>query len=141
MFKHSIRQAAAFVCISLAFALVGCGKSEKRTESVRINGAGATFPYPVYSKWADKYKSLTGAEINYQPIGSGGGVQQIKAGTVDFGASDAPLTKAELDEAGLTQFPMVMGGVVPVINVAGVKAGSNRYIQQSLPQAAGEVPH
>lgn len=89
----------------------------------KIAGAGATFPYPVYSQWAYKYKGLTGVEVSYQSIGSGGGIAQIKAKTVDFGASDAPLEPAELDEFGLVQFPMVIGGVVPVVNIEGVKPG------------------
>ena len=88
-----------------------------------ISGAGATFPYPVYSQWAYKYNQITGVQENYQSIGSGGGIRQIKAKTVGFGASDAPLEPAELDEAGLLQFPMIIGGVVPVINVKGIKAG------------------
>ena len=88
-----------------------------------ISGAGATFPYPVYAKWADAYKKETGIGLNYQSIGSGGGIKQIKAKTVTFGASDTPLPGKELDEAGLVQFPMVMGGVVPVVNLAGVKPG------------------
>jgi len=89
-----------------------------------ISGAGATFPYPIYAKWADAYKTKTGVGLNYQSIGSGGGIKQIKAKTVTFGATDAPLTKAELDESGLVQFPMVMGGVVPVVNVPGLEAGT-----------------
>jgi len=88
-----------------------------------ISGAGATFPYPVYAKWADAYKKETGIAVNYQSIGSGGGIKQIKAKTVTFGASDAPLSGKELDEAGLSQFPMVMGGIVPVVNLEGVKPG------------------
>jgi phosphate transport system substrate-binding protein len=88
-----------------------------------ISGAGATFPYPVYAKWADAYKKLTGNGLNYQSIGSGGGIKQIKAKTVTFGATDAPLSGKELDESGLAQFPMVMGGIVPVVNVEGVKPG------------------
>src|SRR5579871_6057512 len=79
-----------------------------------ISGAGATFPYPIYAKWADAYKKETGTGLNYQSIGSGGGIKQIKAKTVTFGASDAPLSGKELDEVGLVQFPMVMGGIVPV---------------------------
>lgn len=85
-----------------------------------ISGAGATFPYPVYAKWANAYAAKTGVKLNYQSIGSGGGIAQIKAGTVDFGASDAPLTKEKLDEAGLIQWPQIMGGVVPVVNLPGV---------------------
>jgi phosphate transport system substrate-binding protein len=88
-----------------------------------ISGAGATFPYPIYAKWADAYKKETGNGLNYQSIGSGGGIKQIKAKTVTFGASDAPLPGKELDGAGLAQFPMVMGGIVPVVNLDGVKPG------------------
>jgi phosphate transport system substrate-binding protein len=88
-----------------------------------INGAGATFPYPIYGKWAEAYKAKTGIGLNYQSIGSGGGIKQISAKTVDFGASDAPLKVEKLNEIGLIQFPMVMGGVVPVVNVKGIKAG------------------
>src|SRR3954469_23430523 len=91
--------------------------------AVDISGAGATFPYPIYAKWADAYKKETGTGLNYQSIGSGGGIKQIKAKTVTFGASDAPLPGKELDETGLAQFPMVMGGIVPVVNLDGVKAG------------------
>lgn len=92
-------------------------------QALDINGAGATFPYPVYAKWADAYKTETGISMNYQSIGSGGGIKQITAKTVDFGASDAPLSVDELNKIGLIQFPMVMGGVVPVLNVPGIKAG------------------
>lgn len=91
--------------------------------AVEVNGAGASFPYPVYAKWADAYNQKTGNTINYQSIGSGGGIKQIKARTVDFGATDAPLQEKELKEAGLIQFPTVMGGVVPAINLEGVKPG------------------
>src|SRR5579862_6032681 len=87
-----------------------------------ISGAGATFPYPIYSKWADAYKQQTGIGLNYQSIGSGGGIKQIKAKTVTFGASDMPLKPEELKEAGLVQFPMIIGGVVPVVNIKGVAA-------------------
>jgi phosphate transport system substrate-binding protein len=88
-----------------------------------ISGAGATFPFPIYAKWADAYKTETGVGLNYQSIGSGGGIKQILAKTVTFGASDAPLSAEELDKAGLIQFPMVMGGIVPVINIDGVNPG------------------
>jgi len=88
-----------------------------------ISGAGATFPYSIYAKWADAYKKETGVGLNYQSIGSGGGIKQIQARTVTFGATDAPLTGEELDKSGLVQFPMVMGGIVPVVNLEGVKAG------------------
>ncbi|HWY25348.1 MAG TPA: phosphate ABC transporter substrate-binding protein PstS [Nevskia sp.] len=88
-----------------------------------ISGAGATFPYPIYSKWAAAYKDKTGNGLNYQSIGSGGGIKQIKAKTVTFGASDKPLEQKELDDAGLTQFPAIVGGVVPVVNLKGVTPG------------------
>jgi phosphate transport system substrate-binding protein len=88
-----------------------------------ISGAGATFPYPVYAKWADAYKKLTGIGLNYQSIGSGGGIKQIKAKTVTFGASDMPLKPDDLKAAGLLQFPMIIGGVVPVVNIKGIQAG------------------
>src|SRR5271166_2876016 len=89
-----------------------------------ISGAGATFPYPIYAKWADAYKTLTGVGLNYQSIGSGGGIKQIKAKTVTFGASDMPLKPDDLKAAGLLQFPMIIGGVVPVVTIKGVAAGS-----------------
>ena len=88
-----------------------------------ISGAGATFPYPIYAKWADAYKKETGVGLNYQSIGSGGGIKQIKAKTVTFGASDMPLKPEDLEQAGLIQFPMIMGGVVPVVNLKGLKSG------------------
>ena len=88
-----------------------------------ISGAGATFPYPIYSKWADAYKQQTGVGLNYQSIGSGGGIKQIKAKTVTFGASDMPLEAKDLQESGLVQFPMIIGGVVTVVNVKGVQGG------------------
>ena len=88
-----------------------------------ISGAGATFPYPIYAKWADAYKKLTGVGLNYQSIGSGGGIKQIKAKTVTFGASDMPLKPDDLQAAGLLQFPMVIGGVVPVVHIKGIEGG------------------
>jgi phosphate transport system substrate-binding protein len=100
--------------------------------AVNITGAGATFPYPVYSKWADAYKTQTGVGMNYQSIGSGGGIKQIQAKTVDFGASDKPLKIEDLDFNGLTQFPTVIGGVVPVVNVEGVAAGQLKLTAETL---------
>jgi phosphate transport system substrate-binding protein len=91
--------------------------------AAEISGAGATFPYPVYAKWADTYKKETGTGLNYQSIGSGGGIKQIEAKTVTFGATDAPLKGAELEKFGLVQFPTVMGGIVPVVNIDGVSPG------------------
>src|SRR5471032_3130555 len=92
-------------------------------QAADISGAGATFPYPIYAKWADAYKTLTGVGLNYQSIGSGGGIKQIKAKTVTFGASDMPLNPEELEASGLVQFPMIMGGSVPVVNLPGIQPG------------------
>jgi phosphate transport system substrate-binding protein len=94
--------------------------------AVDITGAGATFPYPVLSQWSTDYSASAGVKINYQSIGSGGGIAQIKAATVDFGASDKPLPPEELEQSGLAQFPIVIGGVVPVVNIEGVEAGALR---------------
>ncbi len=91
--------------------------------AAEFTGAGATFPYPIYAKWAEAYKAQTGIGLNYQSIGSGGGIKQIKAKTVDFGASDMPLKPEELDKEGLMQFPAIIGGVVPVFNLEGIEAG------------------
>ncbi|MGX4640052.1 phosphate ABC transporter substrate-binding protein PstS [Massilia sp. SYSU DXS3249] len=92
-------------------------------QAVNITGAGATFPYPIYAKWAEMYKAASGNGLNYQSVGSGAGIKQIKAKTVDFGASDMPLPANELNQAGLFQFPAIMGGVVPVVNLPGVAPG------------------
>src|SRR3569833_1498659 len=92
-------------------------------QAADISGAGATFPAPVYAKWAEPYKATTGVGLNYQAIGSGGGIKQIKAKTVAFGASDKPLVPTELNESGLLQFPTVIGGVVPIVNLPGVQPG------------------
>ncbi len=97
-----------------------------------INGAGATFPYPVYAAWAWQYKKETGIRLNYQSIGSGGGVRQIANRTVDFGASDAPVTPEELEKKRLYQFPAVIGGVVPVVNIRGIRSGQLRLDGQTL---------
>ena len=94
-----------------------------QAQPVTLNGAGASFPYPIYSKWAYKYQEITGVKINYQSIGSGGGIAQTKAKTVDFGATDAPLKPEQMDEMGVVQFPTVMGGVLPILNVAGIESG------------------
>jgi phosphate transport system substrate-binding protein len=91
--------------------------------AVELTGAGATFPYPIYAKWAEAYKAKSDNNLNYQSIGSGGGIKQIQNKTVDFGASDMPLTVEELQKSGLMQFPTVVGGDVPVVNLPGVKPG------------------
>lgn len=108
--------------------LTGCSSKTAPT----LNGAGATFPYPVYSTWAYDYSRVTGMKLNYQSIGSGAGIAQIVAGTVDFGATDAPLSKADLDKEGLVQFPLIMGGVAPVVNVPGIAPGQLRLTSQLL---------
>jgi phosphate transport system substrate-binding protein len=106
-------------------------------EAQNISGGGATFPYPVYSKWAAAYKQKTGVGLNYQAIGSGGGIKQIKSKTVTFGASDMPLTPEELKGSGLLQFPMIMGGVVLVVNLKGIGSGE---ITLDGPTLAGVYP-
>jgi phosphate transport system substrate-binding protein len=111
MFMKSLIAAAALVA------------SVAVTSAADISGAGATFPFPVYAKWADAYKKETGDGLNYQSIGSGAGIKQIKAKTVTFGATDSPLKPDELEKAGLAQWPMVMGGIVLVVNLEGVKPG------------------
>lgn len=97
-----------------------------------VTGAGASFPAPVYAKWAAAYNTATGVRINYQSVGSGAGIRQIKAKTVDFGASDMPLTDEELAKDGLVQFPTVIGGVVPVVNIQGIKPGQLRLTGEVL---------
>jgi phosphate transport system substrate-binding protein len=104
--------------LAAGFAVAGVGSAS----ALDISGAGATFPYPIYAKWADAYKKETGTGLNYQSIGSGGGIKQITARTVTFGASDMPLQPEELDKIGCIQFPTVMGGIVPVVNLEGIKA-------------------
>jgi phosphate transport system substrate-binding protein len=102
--------------LGLAVSLLATGTAN----AADITGAGATFPYPIYAKWAEAYKAKTGVGMNYQSIGSGGGIKQIEANTVDFGASDKPLEPADLEKNGLMQFPAVMGGDVPVYNLQGI---------------------
>ncbi|MGA2024809.1 MAG: phosphate ABC transporter substrate-binding protein PstS [Steroidobacteraceae bacterium] len=104
-------------------ALALCGAAAAPVAADDISGAGATFPYPVYAKWAETYKQQTGIGLNYQSIGSGGGIKQIEASTVTFGASDKPLEPADLKQNGLVQWPQIIGGVVPVVNIPGIKPG------------------
>lgn len=108
---------AAVATLTVAAAI---GTSAHATD---VTGAGSSFVYPVMSKWSAAYAEKTGHRLNYQSVGSGAGIAQIREGTIDFGASDAPLTAAELQKSGLGQFPIVVGGIVPVVNIAGVKAG------------------
>ena len=121
MTSHTLLRAAlagaALTCAGLTCAgLAPAGAAE-------ISGAGATFPYPIYAKWAEAYSKASGVNLNYQSIGSGGGIKQIKARTVTFGASDMPLAADELKKDALVQWPMVMGGIVPVVNLDGVAPG------------------
>src|SRR3982074_940047 len=109
---------------TLATASVIAAAGLTQAIAADISGAGATFPYPIYAKWADAYKKETGVGMNYQSIGSGGGIKQIQAKTVTFGATDAPLSGADLEKDGLVQFPLVMGGIVPVVNLEGIAPGS-----------------
>ncbi len=111
--RNFFASTALLLCLSVATAAFAAD----------ITGAGATFPYPLYAKWAEAYKAKTGVGLNYQSIGSGGGIKQIEAKTVAFGASDAPLKLEELEKNGLQQFPTVMGGVVPALNIDGIKSG------------------
>ncbi|NIJ69505.1 phosphate ABC transporter substrate-binding protein PstS [Xanthomonas sp. 60] len=134
----------ATLSLALALALSACGGSGEQTAqqpagngqtaapaagaqtSAEVSGAGASFIFPLVSKWSADYNAATGAKINYQSIGSGGGIAQIKAGTVDFGSSDKPLSSEELAQAGLAQFPSAIGGVVPVVNIDGLAPGQLR---------------
>ena len=117
MFKRVLLQ----VSVGIAF-----GAATLAAQAADITGAGASFPYPVYAKWAAKYQEVTGNRINYQSIGSGGGQQQIIAKTVDFGASDDPMKPADLEKNKLFQFPAIIGGTVPVVNIDGIKPGQVR---------------
>jgi phosphate transport system substrate-binding protein len=117
-----VKRLRTFILPALVAGLFAAAPSA--ASAIDISGAGATFPYPIYAKWADAYKKETGVGLNYQSIGSGGGIKQIEAKTVVFGATDAPLSGSELDKNGLVQFPMVMGGIVPVLNLDGVRQGS-----------------
>lgn len=117
----------------LVLAAVAAGIAGS-AQAADITGAGATFPFPIYSKWAEAYKKETGTGLNYQSIGSGGGIRQIKAKTVAFGATDAPLKGEDLTKDGLIQFPTVMGGVVPAVNIAGVEPGKLKLSGEIIAQ-------
>ncbi len=119
MFKKIVTSAAAIV---LSVGVVTAAQAEVN----QINGAGSTFAYPIFAKWAEAYNKATGVRLNYQSIGSGGGIKQIKKKTVDFGASDAPMKPEELDKYGMIQWPQIMGGVVPVVNLPGLASGKMR---------------
>ena len=118
--------ARPFACAAVLAALAGSASAQD------ITGAGATFPAPIYAKWADSYNKASGVRVNYQSVGSGAGIQQIRAQTVDFGASDMPLKDEDLAKDGLVQFPTVIGGVVPVVNIKGIAPGQIKLTGQLL---------
>ena len=120
----SLVRSLASAAVLTAFGACACAQE--------ITGAGATFPAPIYAKWADSYNKATGVRVNYQSVGSGAGIQQIRAKTVDFGASDMPLKDEDLAKDGLMQFPTVIGGVVPVVNIKGITAGQIKMTGQVL---------
>jgi len=116
----------------IALLFIGMMSINQAEAEEMLNGAGATFPYPVYSAWANEYNKVTGVKMNYQSIGSGGGIKQITERTVDFGASDKPLKPEELAKDNLIQFPAVIGGVVPVVNIPGIKAGELKLDSEAV---------
>ncbi len=116
----------------LVSGLVAMGAMSSAMAQTEATGAGASFPAPLYSKWASDYNKATGIKINYQSVGSGAGLKQIEAKTIDFGASDAPLKDEDLQKKGLVQFPTVIGGVIPVVNIQGIKAGELKLTGQVL---------
>ena len=118
--EKSVFMKISSIPTALAVLLLAAGGASQAQD---VTGAGATFPAPLYAKWADAYNKATGARINYQSVGSGAGIRQIKAKTVDFGASDMPLQDDELGKEGMVQFPVVIGGVVPVVNIQGIQPG------------------
>src|SRR3982751_24938 len=122
--KHAIL--AGIAAVAVAATLSGTALAAD------ISGAGSTFIYPVFAKWADTYKTATGTGLNYQSIGSGGGIKQVEAKTVTFGATDAPLKAEQLEKDGLVQWPMVMGAIVPVVNIEGVKPGEMVFDGETL---------
>jgi phosphate transport system substrate-binding protein len=133
----------ALALAAMALGVAACGGSgtsseaSAATQSDTIVGAGASFPYPLYSKWGEQYNTTAGVQLNYQSIGSGGGISAVTAKTVDFGASDAPLEQADLDSSGLVQFPMCVGGVVPVVNLDGVADGQLKLTADLLAKIYG----
>jgi phosphate transport system substrate-binding protein len=122
-------RAPSYKIVALAITLTAFGGAATAQD---VTGAGASFPAPIYAKWADAYNKSTGVRINYQSVGSGAGIRQIKGKTVDFGASDAPLTDADLAKDGLVQFPTVIGGVIPVVNIKGIQPGQIKLTGQVL---------
>jgi len=124
-------KASRMAALAAAILIAGCGtqtgnKPGQGASALQVTGAGSTFVYPVLSAWAADYKARSGTSVNYQSIGSGGGISQVEAGTVDFGATDQPLKSDELAKNNLAQFPVIVGGIVPVVNIAGLDAGKLR---------------
>jgi phosphate transport system substrate-binding protein len=127
-----MERAVAFFRTTLLAAAVAAVGLSASAGAAEISGAGATFPYPLYAKWAEAYKAKTGISMNYQSIGSGGGIKQVTAKTVDFGASDMPLKPEQLSKDGLVQWPQIIGGVVPVVNLKGVASGQLKLDGKTL---------
>src|ERR671912_2198570 len=127
-----VKPFAYAIALGLASVQLATSALVTPASAADITGAGATFPFPVYSKWAEAYRKDTGTGMNFQSIGSGGGIKQIQAKTVDFGATDAPMKGADLDKSGLLQFPTVTGAVVPVINIPGVQSGQLKLTGEVL---------
>jgi len=125
-FNTAFTFARSFTCVAVLATVGGTALAQD------ITGAGATFPAPIYAKWADAYNKASGVRVNYQSVGSGAGIQQIRAKTVDFGASDMPLKDDDLAKDGLVQFPTVIGGVVPVVNIKGIAPGQIKLTGQVL---------
>lgn len=144
VWRGVVTAVALAAIMALALVVVGCGGEDAAVPSDSasasgaaltegtIVGAGASFPAPLYTKWGADYQGVAGVKLNYQSIGSGGGISAIQAGTVDFGASDAPLEQSELKESGLAQFPMTVGGVVAVVNIDGVKDAELRLTPEVM---------
>lgn len=126
----------------LIAAALGMASLALSAHAAEITGAGSTFVYPILAKWSADYSAATGNNVNYQSIGSGGGLAQIKAATVDFGASDAPMKPADLEKLGMGQFPLVIGGIAPVVNIDGVKAGQMHFTGPLLADIyLGKIKH
>src|SRR5271156_5985058 len=125
---------------ALALGVAGFAVTAGAARAQQITGAGATFPAPVYTKWGEQAKAAVGIELNYQAIGSGGGQNQILQRTVDFGATDAPMDPAKLESVKLLQFPTVMGAVVPIVNIPGLKPGDIKLTGEIIAQIyLGEI--
>lgn len=133
LFK-SVSKSIRTVAAGIGFVAASAAMISSTAQAADITGAGATFPYPIFAKWAEDYKKATGVGLNYQSIGSSGGIRQIRAKTVTFGASDAPVKGEDLNRDGMVQFPVILGGVVPVINVEGFKPGELRVTGPVLAQ-------